>query len=372
MCLAPEAEDQEADVQQRQSVARDRVLRCTGAMSNQSRAIEFKVGLLILVALGVLAAMLLTMGKFAFGEGYRFTVDFEFIGSLHRSAPVKLAGIRVGKVLSIEHIAQGRVDSQSGKRLFIRVQLWLEEAYRGTVHQDAEFFINRQGVLGEEYVEIVPGTDRMAPIKDGAVAVGVTPPRTDLIVARLYEFLDGATKLLRRDKDAIGDLLRASTRVITTADKILGKNEDKLAALLNNLESLSAEAGQLIKTVRSGVGDATRVRSILINVERTTGLLAKNLDGLIANASTALNSANDLLRTLGPEERKQIQRSLKQLSQLSERAAQIAGKAHGMVSQLSRGKGTAGALLVRDELYDDLKEMVRDLKRNPWKFLWRE
>lgn len=43
-----------------------------------------------------------------------------------------------------------------------------------------------------------------------------------------------------------------------------------------------------------------------------------------------------------------------------------------LTARLKGGKGTAGALLARDELYDDLKEMVRDLKRNPWKFLWRE
>jgi phospholipid/cholesterol/gamma-HCH transport system substrate-binding protein len=37
-----------------------------------------------------------------------------------------------------------------------------------------------------------------------------------------------------------------------------------------------------------------------------------------------------------------------------------------------KGKGTAGALLVDPQIYDDLKELVRDLKRNPWKFFWKE
>jgi len=25
-----------------------------------------------------------------------------------------------------------------------------------------------------------------------------------------------------------------------------------------------------------------------------------------------------------------------------------------------------------EEIYDDLQEMIRDLKHNPWKFFWRE
>ena len=44
----------------------------------------------------------------------------------------------------------------------------------------------------------------------------------------------------------------------------------------------------------------------------------------------------------------------------------------GMVTDLRAGKGTAGALLVREELYADLRELIRDLKRNPWKFFWKE
>ena len=36
------------------------------------------------------------------------------------------------------------------------------------------------------------------------------------------------------------------------------------------------------------------------------------------------------------------------------------------------GRGTVGALLMDEEIYDDLQEMVRDLKHNPWKFFWRE
>ena len=63
----------------------------------------------------------------------------------------------------------------------------------------------------------------------------------------------------------------------------------------------------------------------------------------------------------------------------ADQAATAAGKAgglidnvNGMVTDLRAGKGTAGSLLARDELYSDLRELIRDLKRNPWKFFWKE
>jgi phospholipid/cholesterol/gamma-HCH transport system substrate-binding protein len=43
-----------------------------------------------------------------------------------------------------------------------------------------------------------------------------------------------------------------------------------------------------------------------------------------------------------------------------------------ILSHVKRGKGTVGAVVMDEQLYDDLQELVRDLKHNPWKFFWRE
>jgi len=43
-----------------------------------------------------------------------------------------------------------------------------------------------------------------------------------------------------------------------------------------------------------------------------------------------------------------------------------------MLTDIRAGKGTAGKLLAKDELYADIRELVRDLRRNPWKVFWKE
>ena len=50
----------------------------------------------------------------------------------------------------------------------------------------------------------------------------------------------------------------------------------------------------------------------------------------------------------------------------------LATDVQSILGNVKKGKGTAGALLVDPQIYDDLKELVRDLKRNPWKFFWKE
>ena len=64
---------------------------------------------------------------------------------------------------------------------------------------------------------------------------------------------------------------------------------------------------------------------------------------------------------------------------VADKAVTVANKAgglidnvNGMVTDLRAGKGTAGALIAKEEVYADLREMLRDLKRNPWKFFWKE
>ena len=54
------------------------------------------------------------------------------------------------------------------------------------------------------------------------------------------------------------------------------------------------------------------------------------------------------------------------------KAGHLVDNVDGMVTDLRAGKGTAGALLVKEDIYADLRELIRDLKRNPWKFFWKE
>ena len=50
----------------------------------------------------------------------------------------------------------------------------------------------------------------------------------------------------------------------------------------------------------------------------------------------------------------------------------VGGRAEEIVTHIRQGRGTVGAMLMDEEIYDDVQEMLRDLKHNPWKLFWRE
>ena len=340
----------------------------------RSRSLQIKVGMLVLLALGVLGAFIFALGHFSTSKGQVFYVDFKFVGNLAEGAPVKVSGIKVGKIREIQFHA-GKYDSKLKRRVFVRVKIWVEERALKTIRTDSNFYINTQGVLGEQYLEITPGNlddKKQRRIAEGEIRRGEDPPRADLIVARLYTFLETVTDLLKSEKKTIVDVVKNAGKSLETLNKILTENRTKVSKLLDDSDKLVTEATGLTKDVRHGLNGGKSIRSTLANVNRVSYTLSRELDPLLAKAKKALDSAAELGKIIGPDQRKKLIAILDRILKITGKVDTMAGDAAVIVSSVRRGQGTAGALVMDREIYEDVKEMVRDLKRNPWKFFWKE
>src|SRR5206468_3984985 len=106
-----------------------------------------------LISTAILLAFIFILGNFSLHSGFTIEVDYDYIGALQPGAPVKVSGIKVGKVEGVEFLG-GKVDPKLGKRVQVRVTAWIEDRVRDSIRSDAEFFINTAGVLAEQYLEI--------------------------------------------------------------------------------------------------------------------------------------------------------------------------------------------------------------------------
>ena len=59
-------------------------------------------------------------------------------------------------------------------------------------------------------------------------------------------------------------------------------------------------------------------------------------------------------------------------AQVAAHANATAADAQAIVAHIKKGDGSVGSLVMDEAMYDDLQELVRDLKHNPWKFFWKE
>jgi phospholipid/cholesterol/gamma-HCH transport system substrate-binding protein len=132
------------------------------------KGIEILVGLFVL--LGMLGLVFLAMkaanlGQVGGGDTYGMQARFDNIGGLKVRAPVRSAGVTVGRVTSIE------LDPKDFKGV---VKLEVERSYQ--FPKDTSAKILTAGLLGDQYIGLEPGGD------DKNIAPGETISQTQSAV----------------------------------------------------------------------------------------------------------------------------------------------------------------------------------------------
>jgi phospholipid/cholesterol/gamma-HCH transport system substrate-binding protein len=117
----------------------------------QRKSLDVWVGLF--VVLGALALMFLAlragnMSSMSFGSSYTVTANFDNIGGLKPRAPIKSAGVVVGRVESIGF---------DDKKFQAKVTMRLQSEYQ--FPKDTSAKILTSGLLGEQYIGLEPGGD---------------------------------------------------------------------------------------------------------------------------------------------------------------------------------------------------------------------
>lgn len=335
------------------------------------RSIEVKVGLLVLVGVGLLAALVLVMGGLSLGKKFTVAVDFNNPGALQSGAPVKIAGVRVGSVDRLEYRGN-RPDPSTGRSALVRVYATVDDRYRTELRGDAAFYVTTQGVLGEQYLAIDPGTRSQPPLRLDRPVEGIDPPRIDLFVARAYSLLDDTVTALRSNRRQIGSMVDDLAGVLSNTHQILARNGARIDALLADADTAIRDADGLVNAARSQYVDGPRVRRIVQRADNILAVIERDLPPLARDARSLTSRLDHIAAGVGDTQIEDLRTTLRQVRTLTERANTIAGDVQTVSARVRSGQGTVGALLMDEELYDDLQEMVRDLKHNPWKFFWRE
>lgn len=117
----------------------------------QRKSLDIWVGLFVIIgALGLmfLALKAGNMSSLSFEKTYSVTTRFDNIGGLKPRAPIKSAGVVVGRVGDI---------SFDDEEFRAQVMLQIEERYK--FPKDSSAKILTSGLLGEQYISIEPGGD---------------------------------------------------------------------------------------------------------------------------------------------------------------------------------------------------------------------
>jgi phospholipid/cholesterol/gamma-HCH transport system substrate-binding protein len=313
---------------------------------------------IIVVALSVWGYEFLK-GRNIIKASNNYFARYENIGQLALSSPVLIHGMSVGTISSIE------LDDDLRS---IIATMTLEKGLR--LPADTKANIISTGLMGGKAIELVVSGPCSG---DDCIKPGSFIPGT---VKGLFDsFLDPST--LEKVKASIHDILKTLGDSLTspTADNEIAKTYTDFSTLIKNLASIT---GTLDKSM--GIYDR-HIQATLSNVSILTGTLAKNQDKIAAsiahlesiskqlddakvgeNVSHLLTSANSTMAELDTT-LAEAQTTFKQLSLISQ--------------ELQEGKGSLGKLFKDPELYDNLNRstknldlFLQDLRLNPKRYLY--
>ena len=112
------------------------------------------------------------MGGLSFEKTYPLYVDFDNPGALQSGAAVRIAGLKVGSVKELAFLG-GKIDTKTGRRVLVRAQIAVEQRVRDSIHDDADFYVTTQGVLGEQFLAIEPGSGDRPLLAEDSIVKGI-------------------------------------------------------------------------------------------------------------------------------------------------------------------------------------------------------
>jgi len=233
------------------------------------------VGTFVLAGLVLFMAALFLIGNRheAFARHVDYYADFTNLSGLSKGSKVQVAGMDAGQVLDIAVPASPQVR--------FRVKLRISENLQGLVRTDSLATIGTQGVVGETFLLVRPGSSQAS----AATPLSVLPSKEPLDLSNLLDQgqglvtdVDGAVKdadgLLKQTGGQLGPALaNANTALTNVNDIVVGLKQGRGAA------------GMLLQDPAL----ATQIRQTLTNVQQASldlGQLTNKANGLITDVQS--------------------------------------------------------------------------------------
>jgi len=293
---------------------------------------QLKVGVLILIALIIVAISILKLGQAGNLFGKRYTL-VSFVGNasgLRIGGPVTVAGQLAGSIKNIKFLPPD-ADTSRNLKLIVEVNYSL----RDQVRLDSRAKIKTMGLLGDKVYDITVGTPRYRTLHEGDTLL--VAPSLDY-EAVVQQAAGAITEVVGLTHD-----LKRVTNGITRGEGTLGQlvtNRqlyDQTNLTLSRLSSLMSRLENPHGTIGRLLDDPT---------------LYNSLNRAVASADTVISQINRANGTIG---------RLLRDDTLYVHLVRVVSRADSLVGAMSNGNGTIQKMFTDQQLYDQLVKTVTEL-----------
>jgi len=165
--------------------------------------VEMQVGIFVFMGMIILAIFVLSIGGFkSWSSGYNLKFGFDFINGVKVGAPVRYAGVDVGQIKKINFIYE------NGHGTKVVLTGWLRKEVK--VPMDSTVWVNTLGLLGEKYIEILPGKDHLNYAPHNQMFTGNDPlpmHEVERLIKKTAVDIDDTVLKLKNGEGTLGKLM---------------------------------------------------------------------------------------------------------------------------------------------------------------------
>ena len=263
---------------------------------------EAKVGLFVIAALIVFVVTFLSVATIQLsGERVEFRTYFKFAGGLAAGDSVRFGGLQAGVIRQVRPSADDPT----------LAEMVLEVREGVPVNEESVATISSLNALGDNYLEISPGTKEAALIEPGGVIPSQEAVTFSDITLKVAEVTDTAQELMA-DMAGDVDLLITDLRDLThnlqgltnaenqrNIEELLRASNDMIQTQAPKMDQITDQIGELLTKVDETVGElrtvATTANDTVSNVNRTVDETREPIKRDLAELENTLIEAREML-----------------------------------------------------------------------------
>ncbi len=258
-----------------------------------------KIGVFVFITLCLLLFLVLSIGQFQlFKDTKDVYVYFDFINGLVKNAPVRYAGVEIGRVRDIQILSS---DETLIDKVDKPVEVMLRVLNTIDIPTHAHVSINTLGLLGEKYVEI-------------SSQVRTTEEKGSRV------FLEDGGRIIGEDLVTMGELLESGKVIVSSLQRTMLSIEeltgtlnnafqrDKLVSIVDNVDAMTISLQHTFKQADHLLFSHTDdISEIIQNLKHTTHSAKQFTQKIEKNPSSLLWKSREARRKELEEKKKSIQ-----------------------------------------------------------------
>ncbi|MCS6838688.1 MAG: MlaD family protein [Bdellovibrionaceae bacterium] len=209
---------------------------------------ESKVGILFVATVLAIIAFAIAVGVVnPFSNRSELHVMYNYAGGLDKGSPVRVMGIKVGRVKEITFAPNYR-HNPTGEEVKLKVTIEVDKAAMDTIREDSQFFINMAGVIGEKYLEITPGSLERKPLPPNSYVRGEDPPRIDQLISQGYGLAGKLIELVNKNENSVNQIFKQIDTLLKNINKTLA-HLDKMSEP-NDIQRIIKNTAQVTEDLK--------------------------------------------------------------------------------------------------------------------------